>query len=304
MRAVAPRIGDARHRRRMADARLVVDRIGAPEGAELAEQIGALVGVLGRPDEIDGIGAGLFANGQHLVADFVDRLLPGDAFPLAAFKLERILQAASAMHDLADRRALGAMRAAIDRAFPPGLLPGPDAVFDLGDDGAADRAMRADILANRNAHAVEPGAAAARTEPSLNCADRCERSGGKSGVTEECAAVQAVVGGRGVAAWLIASSSLLSTSDQHGRHSPFHPLVAIGPIECFYVIGFAVAGARFLATGVIGLRFSNRLARQRQERQQQPRFQAPGKNVSGYDGLSAKTSSPASLLLKSRIIRS
>jgi hypothetical protein len=74
----------------MTDARLVVDRIGAPERAELPEQIGALVGVLGRSDEIDRIGAGLFANSQHLVADFVNGLIPGDALPLTAFELERI----------------------------------------------------------------------------------------------------------------------------------------------------------------------------------------------------------------------
>ena len=51
--AVAPGVGDARDRRRVADARLVVDRVGAPERAELAEQVGALVGELGRAEQVD-----------------------------------------------------------------------------------------------------------------------------------------------------------------------------------------------------------------------------------------------------------
>ncbi len=72
--------------------------------------------------------------------------MPGDALPLATFELERVLETTSAMHDLTYGGALGAMGAAIDRAVPRGLLAGPYAVFDLGDDGATDGAMRADIL--------------------------------------------------------------------------------------------------------------------------------------------------------------
>ena len=62
LRAVAPGIGDARHRRRMADARLVVDRVRPPEGGELPEQIGALVRELGRAQPEHGIGAPLVAD--------------------------------------------------------------------------------------------------------------------------------------------------------------------------------------------------------------------------------------------------
>ena len=40
LRAVAPRLGDAGNRRRVADARLVVDVVGAPERRELAIEIG------------------------------------------------------------------------------------------------------------------------------------------------------------------------------------------------------------------------------------------------------------------------
>src|SRR4051794_40680694 len=39
------------------------------------------------------------------------------------------------------------MRAAIDRAFPSGLLADPNAVLDLGNDRATDGTVRADILA-------------------------------------------------------------------------------------------------------------------------------------------------------------
>ena len=48
------------------------------------------------------------------------------------------------MRVLAHRGTLGAMRAEVERAVPAGLLPCPDAILHLGDDGAADRAMGAD----------------------------------------------------------------------------------------------------------------------------------------------------------------
>src|SRR3546814_901809 len=51
-RAVAPGIGYARHGRRMADACLVILVVGAPEGGELAEEIGAFVGELCRTHPI------------------------------------------------------------------------------------------------------------------------------------------------------------------------------------------------------------------------------------------------------------
>ena len=54
-RAVAPGIGHARDRGRMADARLVVDVVGAPERGELAVEIGALVGELGGAQPVDRI---------------------------------------------------------------------------------------------------------------------------------------------------------------------------------------------------------------------------------------------------------
>jgi hypothetical protein len=47
-RAVAPGVGDTGDRGRVADARLVVDVVAAPEGGKLAEQIGSFVAELGR----------------------------------------------------------------------------------------------------------------------------------------------------------------------------------------------------------------------------------------------------------------
>ena len=54
-RAVAPGIGHAGDGGRMADARLVIGVVGAPERPEFAEQIGALVGHFGRAEPIDGV---------------------------------------------------------------------------------------------------------------------------------------------------------------------------------------------------------------------------------------------------------
>src|SRR5258707_9920705 len=52
------------------------------------------------------------------------------------------------MNEFAHRRALGAVRTAVDRAIPGRLLADPDAVLNFGDHGAADRAMRADVLSD------------------------------------------------------------------------------------------------------------------------------------------------------------
>src|SRR5437773_785722 len=46
-RAVAPGVGHAGDGCRMADSRLVIGVVGAPEGTELAEQVGAFVGEFG-----------------------------------------------------------------------------------------------------------------------------------------------------------------------------------------------------------------------------------------------------------------
>ena len=77
-RAVAPGVGNTRDRGRVTDPRLVVAVVGAPEGVELAEQIGLLVVVLGRAEPVHRVRTvpgdlgPLLADLQHLVADLVD----------------------------------------------------------------------------------------------------------------------------------------------------------------------------------------------------------------------------------------
>jgi hypothetical protein len=162
------------------------------------------------------------------------------------------------MHHLTDSSPLGAMRAAIDRAVPRGLLSGPDAVFDLSDDSAADRAMRADVFTDLSRGTGDGvvrlgglhGAKANRTH-------HRERPGGKPGAAKERAAVKGAVDGCRVGVRPVTSSVSVSTSNQHERGSLFHPVVAIGPVERSYVLSFAVALARFLPARVIGLRLGN-----------------------------------------------
>src|ERR1043165_2757707 len=138
----------------MADTRLMVRVVGAPIGPELAEEVGALVGHLGRAEPVDGVGTRLLADRHQLVADLVDGLLPLHAGPLAVDELHRIFQTAVAHDQFAHRGALGAVRTAVDRRFPARLLADPDAVRHFGGDGAADGAVRADALADGDAGAL------------------------------------------------------------------------------------------------------------------------------------------------------
>src|SRR3979411_1861892 len=132
----------------MADALLVIDVVGAPERRELAEKIRTLVGELGGAEPVDRLRARLLADGIELVADLVDGLLPGHLGPLPVHELHRIFQAAVAVPELAHRRALRAGRAAVDRRIPARLLADPHPVGDFRHHRAADRAVRADVLAD------------------------------------------------------------------------------------------------------------------------------------------------------------
>src|SRR5207244_3970137 len=91
--------------------------------------------------------------------------------PLAVDELERIFEPAVGMHELAHRCALGAMRAAIERAVPARLLADPHVVLHLGRHRAADRAMRADVLAGGDR------GAGARRRTRLGPAYAAERQG-------------------------------------------------------------------------------------------------------------------------------
>src|SRR3546814_16707166 len=99
----------------MADACLVVLVVGAPEGGELAEDIGALVGELGGAHPVCGFRPRCLPDLHQLVADLVDGLVPGGSGPLAVDQLDRIFEPAIGVHELAHAGALGAMRAAVDR---------------------------------------------------------------------------------------------------------------------------------------------------------------------------------------------
>ena len=190
-RAIAPGVRDTCDGGGVTNARLVVDRVGAPERRELPEQVSAFVGELRRAEQIHGIGAGLGADLEHLVADLADRLIPRDLLPLAVDELHRILQPAVAMHEFTHGRALGAMRAAVDRAVPPRLLADPHAVLHFGDDGAADRAVRADVLAQLRGRADD-------LRTGLGLAHAAERqqskrrgaAGGEAGAAQERAAIK------------------------------------------------------------------------------------------------------------------
>src|SRR5690606_40226650 len=114
---------------------------------ELAEEIGTLVRELGGAEQVDGVGAVALADLHHLVADLVDRLLPGDALPLAAGQFHRVFQPPVAVRDLAHGGTLDAVAAAVDRAVPNRFLPDPDAVLHLRTNRAADGAVGADVLA-------------------------------------------------------------------------------------------------------------------------------------------------------------
>src|SRR5450759_4094088 len=89
------------------------------------------------------IGPRFFLDREQFVADFFQRVIPTDPLPLAADQLHRILEAMLAMAVLADRRALGAVRAEVERRIEHRLLADPYAVLHHGIDRAADRAMRA-----------------------------------------------------------------------------------------------------------------------------------------------------------------
>ena len=142
--AVAPGVGDAGHGGGMTDARLVVHVVGAPEGGQLAEQVGLLIAVLGGAQPVDRVRAGLLADGEHLVPNLIEGLVPGDALPLAADQFHRVLEPALAMAVLAHRRALGAVRAEVEGVIEGRLLTRPDAVAHLGVDAAAHGAVGAD----------------------------------------------------------------------------------------------------------------------------------------------------------------
>ena len=160
---------------------------------------------------------GLRADLQQLVADLVDRLVPGKAIPRAVHELHRKAHATFTEHVVAHGRSLAAVRATIDRGVPARLLPGPHAIGDLGNHRAADRAMRADVLAPRH------NSAGRRRRAGLSLADSPDRQGAErgqsasneAGTAQKAAAIE-IAGGRGRECWKRAAGRLLLCSlDQH-----------------------------------------------------------------------------------------
>ena len=141
---VAPGVGNTRDGGGVTDPGLVIDVVGAPDGGQLAEQVGLLVVVLGGTEPVDRIRTGAFSDLQQLVAHLVDRLIPGDARPLAVDQFGRILQAPFAVPVFAHRCTFGAVRTAAEGVIECRLLTGPDTVVHFCDNAAADRTVGTD----------------------------------------------------------------------------------------------------------------------------------------------------------------
>src|SRR6187399_1196618 len=126
------------------------------------------------------------------------------------------------------------MRAAIDRRIPSGFLTDPHAVLHFGNDRAADRAMRADVLADGDAGAGRHGAGGLGVAHAgkRQSADRRQSACGETGATQEGPAIKTpdrLISKRGgeAAAALLAFCS----SDEHGpppsARIPVDPVVSL-----------------------------------------------------------------------------
>ena len=146
--AVAPGVRHTRHGGGVANARLVVAVVAAPEAHELAQQVGLFVVVLGRADEVHAVRAAGLAQLQHLGGDFGQGRIPADALVLAIHQLHGVAQAVFAVAVLAQGCTLGAVGAQVDGRIEHGLLAHPHAVFHHGIHGAAHRAVGADRAAH------------------------------------------------------------------------------------------------------------------------------------------------------------
>src|SRR6476660_7774098 len=228
----------------MADARLMIGVVGSPEGAKLAEQIGAFIGHFGRSEPVDGVAARLLANLEQFVADLVDCGIPGNARPLPVDELHRITQPPNAVHEFAHGSALRAMRTAIDRGFPTRLLADPYLVQHLRSHRAPDRAMCADALANGCACGERACCRCFRLADAADRqrAQRGESAAGKARPAQECAAVEAAgLPGetlRNGSAAVRAGTLALCSLDKHGRLPSTR--ITIDAVVRLHVVGFLV----------------------------------------------------------------
>src|SRR6185436_14792238 len=128
-----------------------------------------------------------------------------------------IFEAPLAVYELAYRRTLGAVRAAVDRAVPARLLADPHAVGNFGRNRAADRTMRADALVDRHRGALRGRRAG------LGPADACDRqraqcreaAGSRTRAAKKSSAVETSAGFRGEAGKSAAALFAFGPSDQH-----------------------------------------------------------------------------------------
>ena len=117
--------------------------VATPKAHPLAQEIGLLVVVLGRADDINGVDPAGLAQVKHLRADFAQCRVPGNALVLAAHQLHRITKAKLAMAMLAQCSAFGAMRTQVDRRVKHWFLTHPDPVLNHRVNRAPHRAMGA-----------------------------------------------------------------------------------------------------------------------------------------------------------------
>ena len=192
-RTIAPGVCNTGNCGRVTDTRLVVTIVGTPVSVELTEQVGLFVVVLRRSEPVNRIRSRLVADVEHLVADLVDRVVPAHARPLAADKLQRVLQTALAAGGFTNRRTLGTMRAEVDRAVPARLLTGPYTVLDFCHDGTTDRTVGTDGF-------LDFGCCAGHRCLCLTNVGASQRDGGrqtsdrKTRAAQECTTVDGLIG--------------------------------------------------------------------------------------------------------------
>ena len=242
LRAITPGIGNTGHRGGMANARLMVDVIRAPEGGQFAIEISAFIGEFGAAQPEHAIGAAFLAGFHQLVANFGQRIVPGHALPLAIHQLHRVFDAPVAMHQFTYRCALGAMRATIDGGFPSGFLAHPNAILHFSNHGAANGTMGADILhalhGLRVIHRPGFGGAHGGKRNGTKCCQPCPTKPGlaQKGAAIEPAGGKPLIGGSKT----LLCGLAICAFDQHGILPFFSVAVTIGAIEGLHMRAIAL----------------------------------------------------------------
>ena len=107
--AVAPCIGHTGHRGGVANTRLVIGVVGAPEAHKFAQEIRLFVVVLGGANVVNAVRAAGFAQVRHAICDFFQGHVPADTLVFALDQLHGVTQAVFAMTVLTQGSTLGAM---------------------------------------------------------------------------------------------------------------------------------------------------------------------------------------------------